>query len=252
MQIDPVAFAFGPVEVRWYGIIMALAVIVAVMVAVKEASRQKIDPELIYDLALIGAPIGWICARIYYVIFNWEYYGQNIAEIPKIWHGGLAIHGGIIGGLLVGIWFARRHQINFWKLADLVAPSFILAQAIGRWGNYFNQEAYGYETDVPWAMYIDGAFRHPTFLYESLWNFAVFGFLLWFRRRRGLVAGDVYLTYLALYSVGRFWVEALRTDSLMLGPLRAAQVLSILTLVATLGLMWWRHRKLGGEQGEQA
>lgn len=247
MNIDPIALQIGPLTIRWYGVIMAIAVMVGVMLASREARRQGIDPERILDLALIAAPLSWLGARIYYVIFNWDYYGTNLAEIPKIWHGGLAIHGGILTAILIGLWFSRHYRLNFWQLADICAPSLIMGQAIGRWGNFFNQEAYGYETDLPWAMYIDGAYRHPTFLYESLWNLGVFFLLLWLRRQPVIRRGEVFLVYLMAYSVGRFIVESFRTDSLMLGPLRAAQVMSVALFLSAGLLILWRRRQTGSK-----
>ncbi|KKM09296.1 diacylglyceryl transferase [Clostridiales bacterium PH28_bin88] len=243
--MDPVALRLGPLEIRWYGVLMATAVAVGTYLAYKEAERQRVNPDHVVNLVLLAAPLGWIGARLYFVLFQWDYYGQNLAEIPKVWHGGLAIHGGLITGVLVGWLFTRKYRLNFWQMADIIAPSVILGQAIGRWGNFFNQEAYGYPTDLPWAMYIAGEYRHPTFLYESLWNLGVFLFLLWFRRRRDRVWGEVFLAYLGLYSLGRFWVEGLRTDSLMLGPLRAAQVVSLVTIVAVLALASWRRTRAG-------
>ncbi|GAW31128.1 prolipoprotein diacylglyceryl transferase [Carboxydocella sp. JDF658] len=243
MKIDPIALQIGPLTIRWYGVIMAIAVIIGVTLASREARRQGIDPERILDLALIAAPLSWLGARLYYVIFNWDYYSANPSEIPKIWHGGLAIHGGILTAILVGLWFSRHYRLDFWQLADVCAPSLIMGQAIGRWGNFFNQEAYGYETDLPWAMYIDGAYRHPTFLYESLWDLGVFFFLLWIRRKPVIRKGEVFLLYLMAYSVGRFIVESFRTDSLMLGPLRAAQVMSVVLFTSAGLIILWRRKK---------
>ncbi|MHB8170689.1 MAG: prolipoprotein diacylglyceryl transferase [Thermincolia bacterium] len=238
--MDPVAFSIGPVEVRWYGLLMALSLLVGVFLAQREAKRRGMDPDKILDLVIIGAPLSWLGARLYYVIFNWDQYSQNPLEIFMIWHGGLAIHGGIITAILFGIWFARKHKLNFWLLGDVVAPSFVLGQAIGRWGNYFNQEAYGYETNLPWAMYIDGAYRHPTFLYESVWNLGVFFFLLWLRTKDISRKGIIFLSWLSFYSVGRFFVEGFRTDSLMLGPFRAAQIVSIIIFVVSIGVLFYR------------
>ncbi|HHY05541.1 MAG TPA: prolipoprotein diacylglyceryl transferase, partial [Clostridia bacterium] len=148
----------------------------------------------------------------------------------------------------------KKYRINFWQAADIAAPSIILGQALGRWGNFFNQEAYGYEVDpevLPWAMYIDGAYRHPTFLYESLWNLGVFFFLLWLKGRKGLPRGDVFLAYVVLYSVGRFFIEGLRTDSLMLtANLRAAQVVSALAIGIGLILIVYRHKKANADTAD--
>lgn len=232
-EISPYLFVWGPITVRWYGVLMMVAVLVGTWLALREARRVGVKDDDIIDLVLICAPISWLGARLYYVLMEWHYYGQNLSEIPKIWHGGLAIHGGILTAIISGYIFTRMRGLRFWQIADIVAPSFILGQAIGRWGNFFNQEAYGYETDLPWAMYIDGAYRHPTFLYESLWNLLVFAILLW-RRKKVQVQGQLFMIYLGLYSVGRFFIEGLRTDSLMMGPLRSAQVVSILFILLSV------------------
>ena len=245
--MDPIAFQIGPIAVRWYGILMSSALAIGTLLAYREAVRQKLDPDQIINLVIIAAPLAFIGARAYYVIFRWSYYSTNPSEIPAIWHGGLAIHGALIAGVLAGYFFVKWQKLKFWQIADIVAPSIILGQAIGRWGNFFNQEAYGYPTDLPWAMYIDGAYRHPTFLYESLWDLGVFLFLLWYRRRKGIKHGEVFLIYAILYSAGRFIVEAFRTDSLMLGSLRAAQVISIIIIMAAVGLIYYRRKKLAKE-----
>jgi len=244
--IDPIAFEIGPISVRWYGILMSAAILVGTFLALREIHRQGINEDKFMNILIAAIPAGFIGARLYYVLFRWDYYSKYPAEIPAVWHGGLAIHGAIIGSFLVGALMIRYYNMNFWQLADIVAPSLIIGQAIGRWGNFINQEAYGYEVDpekVPWAMWIDGAYRHPTFLYESLWNFLVFFLLLWLRRQRFIKRGEVFLGYLMTYSIGRFVVEGLRTDSLMLGPLRAAQVLSIVLVLAAAGLLWYRRKK---------
>lgn len=244
MTIDPVAFKIGPLSVRWYGILMAVAVIIGTVLARRESIRKGIDPEQILNMVIIIAPLSWLGARLYYVAFNWPVYKDNPVEIFKIWHGGLAIHGGLLTAIFLGYLYTRKQSLDFWKVGDIVAPSFILGQALGRWGNFFNQEAYGYATDLPWAMYIEGAYRHPTFLYESLWDFGVFLFLLWYRRKPGPKTGNVLLAYLFLYSVGRFVVEWFRTDSLMLGPLRAAQVASLLIVIISSLILIFRNHVL--------
>lgn len=249
--IDPIAFQLGPFPVHWYGIILATAMLVGTVLAARDAKRRGLDPDHLYNLALFMIPGAIICARIYYVIFNWHYYSANPLEIPAIWHGGLAIHGAILGGLLVGYLYARQSKLKFWLLADIVAPSLVLGQAIGRWGNYVNQEAYGTPTNLPWAMYIAGEYRHPTFLYESIWNLGVFLVLLWQRKKnQHLKTGDLFLIYLVLYSSGRVWVESFRTDSLMLGPLRMAQVISLFFISLGVILLYLRHKKKPGQEKE--
>lgn len=246
MNIDPVAFSVGSVPIYWYGILISGAVLLGTYLALREAKRQGLDPDHFLNTIIISLPAAFIGARLYYVIFNWDYYRRFPAEIPATWHGGLAIHGGLIAAFLVAYLMLRKYRIGFWQGADVAAPSVVLGQAIGRWGNFFNQEAYGYEADpaqIPWAMYIDGAYRHPTFLYESLWNLAVFAFLLWFRRRDNLNDGDVFLSYAILYSAGRIVIEGFRTDSLMLTPgLRVAQVVSGIVIITALLLLYLRHK----------
>lgn len=244
----------GPVVLRWYGLLIASAVLLGVFLSQDLASRRQVDRELLGDLA-VWLVIGAIpCARIYYVLFQWQNYADRPLDIIAIWKGGIAIHGAIIGGMIASLIFARLNRIPFWQLADLVAPSLILGQAIGRWGNFFNSEAFGGPTDLPWKLYIPPDRRpleyinfeyfHPTFLYESLWNLMVFGLLLtlFFRGLRGkphLKLGTLFLVYMISYSLGRFWIEGLRTDSLMLGPLRIAQVVSLLAIgLGVAGLSW--------------
>lgn len=250
-------FQLGPLTVRWYGFLIASAVLLGVLLAQSLAKRRKIDPELVGDLA-IWLVIGAIpCARAYYVLFNWSSYAQHPDQIIAIWRGGIAIHGALLGGTIAALLFARINRISFWQLMDVVAPSFILGQAIGRWGNFFNSEAFGAPTDLPWKLYIPPESRpfnyqnfeyfHPTFLYESLWNFMVFSLLifLFFRSVGGKLSfkpGTLFLVYFATYSLGRFWIEALRTDSLMLGPLRIAQAVSLLGIALGLSGLVWLYR----------
>ncbi|MDS1030308.1 prolipoprotein diacylglyceryl transferase [Bacillota bacterium LX-D] len=251
--MSPVAIEIGPLTIRWYGILISLALGLGTILAYRRATKRGINPEHILNLILIAVPSALFGARLYYVIFNWPEYVQNgLLEVIAVWHGGLAIHGGLLGGVLAGYLYIRSQKLNFWQMADIIAPSLILGQAIGRWGNFFNQEAYGgvvslefishFPDFIQKGMYIGGAYHHPTFLYESLWNLAVFIFLLWFSRRK-LPAGTIFLSYLALYSLGRFWIEGLRTDSLMLGPLRAAQVVSVILIVLAGILLAWRVSK---------
>lgn len=242
--IDPIAFSIGPITVRWYGLLIATALLIGAVGGCYGCRKEGIDEDDFLTIFMVVAVAAIIGARAYYVIFNWPYYGTHPDQIIAVWNGGLAIHGGLIAGVLT-LWLGcKYYKIRFWQLADILAPLMILGQAIGRWGNYFNQEAYGFavsKTDVPWAMWIDGAYRHPTFLYESIWNLLVFFFLLWLTKQLFTREGEVGLSYLMLYSVGRFVVEGFRTDSLMLGTLRMAQVMSICLFVgATLVLLYRR------------
>jgi phosphatidylglycerol:prolipoprotein diacylglycerol transferase len=244
----PVAVQFGPLSIRWYGILMALSMAIGLWLAYREAKHRGLDPESFLkaaELGLLGALVG---ARLYYVLFNLDYYTQFPRKILAVWEGGLAIHGGIIGGLLVGGGYAWRRRLPVVRFLDVAAPSLILGQAIGRWGNFFNEEAFGTPTGLPWKLYISPSHRpllyaqddffHPAFLYESLWDLGVF-FILYFglRKRLERAPGALFLAYIGLYSAGRFLTEAIRTDPLMLGPLRVAQLVSLLGVaVAVVGV----------------
>lgn len=235
--VNPIAFDLFGLEIRWYGIILASAILTAVLVALYNAKRMNLSEDVVADLALWGIPGGIIGARIYYVIFEWSYYQGNILEMLNIRGGGLAIHGGIIGGFIAGGGYLFYKKLPFWKYADLAGMSLIIAQAIGRWGNFMNNEAHGGPTDLPWGILVDGQKVHPTFLYESLWNLGLFAFLMWYDSRKK-ADGEVFCLYLMLYSVARFFIEGLRTDSLMFGPLRVAQILS-LGLIIIFGILRW-------------
>ncbi|MBF2028789.1 MAG: prolipoprotein diacylglyceryl transferase [Oscillatoriales cyanobacterium C42_A2020_001] len=246
--------SWGFFSVRWYGLLIASAVLIGVTLSQQLARRRNVNPDLVSDLA-IWLVVGAIpCARLYYVLFQWQEYAQRPTDILAIWKGGIAIHGAIIGGLVAALIFCRLQKVSFWQMADLIAPSLALGQAIGRWGNFFNSEAFGRPTDLPWKLYIPYQNRppeytgyeyfHPTFLYESLWNLAVFVLLmvLFFRDLKGkpnLKVGTLFLVYMVAYGCGRFWIEGLRTDSLMLGPLRIAQVVSLGSIaIGILGMVY--------------
>lgn len=237
-----VAIQFGSFALYWYGIIIALAVLFGTMLATREAKQRGEDGEALLNVLVFSVLAALVGARLYYIIFNWSFYWQNPARIFAIWQGGLAIHGGIAGGFIVGFILMRIKKLPVATYLDIVAPSMILGQALGRWGNFFNQEAFGVPTDLPWKLYIDAANRpaeyaqfsyfHPTFLYESAWNFLVFVTLFWvLRKRLAPYPGTLFLSYLALYSLGRFFIEGLRTDSLMLGDLRVAQLVSLVLIL---------------------
>lgn len=229
--MDPVAFSIFGIDVAWYGILISMGVLIGAIIAMKEAKRVGIDEEVLIDFLIWEIPLCLVGARLYYVIFEWDMYKHNPIEALNIRNGGLAIHGAIITAIIVAIVFTRIRKLNFWTIADICSPSLILAQSIGRWGNFVNQEAHGGPTDLPWGIMIDGIKVHPTFLYESIWNFLVFLFLMWYSRNKQKVKGEVFLLYLGLYSFIRFFIEGLRTDSLMLGPIRVAQLMSIIGMV---------------------
>lgn len=223
--IDPVAFQLGALQIHWYGIILGSAAILGLILALIESRRIGFNSDILMDLLIYAVPSAIIGARAYYVLFQWEYYSANPAEIIAIWHGGLAIHGALIGSVLAGYIFSRVRRISFLKLADLAAPSILLGQAVGRWGNFINQEAHGgpvtleflqnlhLPTFIIEQMNIGGIYYHPTFLYESIWNMVGVILLIWLRRKNQ-IQGIVFFSYLIWYSLGRFYIEGLRTDSL--------------------------------------
>ncbi|AXF56284.1 prolipoprotein diacylglyceryl transferase [Salicibibacter kimchii] len=255
--LDPVAFEIGALSIQWYGILIVLGAAIGYIIATREAKKHGYPDDLFADLLIWAIPISIISARLYYVIFQFDYYAENPAQIIAIWEGGLAIHGGLIGAVITGIVFAKRRGYSFWKLADIAAPSIILGQAIGRWGNFMNQEAYGGEVSrgflenllLPdWIidqMFIEGAYHHPTFLYESIWNVLGFALLIFILRRMNLRRGNVFLAYVIWYSFGRFFIEGMRTDSLMIGDfLQTAQMISVVLIAGAIFLMVY-HRKKG-------
>ncbi|TKH06792.1 prolipoprotein diacylglyceryl transferase [Peribacillus simplex] len=251
--LNPIAIDLGPIQVHWYGLIIGFGVLLGLIIALRESERRGLDKEIFTDLILFAVPIAIISARIYYVIFQWEYYSQNPGDIIKIWNGGIAIHGALIGSVLTAIVFAKVKKVSFWKLVDIAAPSLLLGQAIGRWGNFMNQEAHGGEVTRSFLenmhlpefiinqMYINGTYYHPTFLYESIWN--ILGVIILLSLRKvNLRRGELFLTYVIWYSIGRYFIEGLRTDSLMLTEsLRIAQVISIVLVVVAIALLVYRR-----------
>ncbi|KRT71770.1 MAG: lgt, prolipoprotein diacylglyceryl transferase [Candidatus Rokubacteria bacterium CSP1-6] len=244
----PIFVQVGPLAIRWYGVLMAAAMAVGLWLAYRDARRRGVDPEELLkasELALLGGLVG---ARLYYVAFNWDYYSRALPKIIAVWEGGLAIHGGLLGGLLLGGGYAWWKRLPLPRYLDIVAPSLALGQGIGRWGNFFNEEAFGTPTSLPWKLYISPPHRpllyaqeeffHPTFLYEALWDFLVFALLLWVLRDRVARAPTcLFWMYLGLYSVGRLIVEGFRTDSLMLGSIRVAQLASGIGIVLAIVLV---------------
>jgi phosphatidylglycerol:prolipoprotein diacylglycerol transferase len=231
-MLNPIAFSLGPIQVHWYGIILGLGALTGLLLAVREGKRFGIVPDFFMDLLLVGVPSAIVGARLYYVAFQWDQYKDHPIDIIKIWEGGIAIYGALIGAIIGAIIYTRRKGYNFWRIADICAPSLIAGQMIGRWGNFMNQEAHGGPVPESFLrdtlhlpnfivnqMFIDGRYYHPTFLYESLWNLAGLLLLFWLRRRPFLRAGELFAAYFAWYSLGRFYVEGVRTDSLVFaGP----------------------------------
>jgi phosphatidylglycerol:prolipoprotein diacylglycerol transferase len=235
---DPIAFTIFGLEVRWYGILIACGMLIAVLLSCKRASYHKLKEDDVLDVTLFMLPIGVIGARLYYVLFNLDYY-DSLKSMLDIRSGGLAIHGGLIFSAITIIVICRRKKIDPFNVFDLFIPTVALAQSIGRWGNYFNGEAHGGPTDLPWGILVDGIKVHPTFLYESVWCLLLFFALSWFNKNKRYANGQTFALYCILYSVERFLVEALRTDSLMIGPFKQAQVLSICAII--FGICLYRY-----------
>ncbi len=225
--MNPIAISLGPVSIHWYGIILCAAIIAGLLMVVQEGKRFLIKSEFFSDLLIIGAPSAIIGARLYYVAFKWDYYKSNPIEIIMVWQGGIAIYGALIGAIIAGYFYIKAKGYPFWRIVDICAPSLFIGQIIGRWGNFVNQEAHGGPVAESFLrdslhlpnfivehMNINGIFYHPTFLYESLWNLAGLVLLLWLRRRPFFKSGELFATYFIWYSVGRFFIEGLRTDSL--------------------------------------
>ena len=251
IPISREAFRIFGLPVYWYGIIISIGFFLAVVLAMKNSKKAGIKQDDIIDLILFAAPLAIIGARLYYVIFNWSEFNGDLLKIINIRTGGLAIYGALIVAVIVAVIFARRRKINALNFLDFCIPYVVLAQAIGRWGNFTNQEAFGRNTNLPWGMTgteirkqlealgagVDPNIPiHPTFLYESLWNVGVFLLLIWFSKRKKL-NGEVFCLYFIAYGAGRFWIEGLRLDSLWMGSVRISQLLS-LVFVIVFGLIF--------------
>lgn len=241
--MDPIAFTIFGLDVRWYGVLISTGMLLAVLLSMKRAPSHGMRPDDVLDLALISLPAAVIGARAWYVIFEWDYYQGDLGRILDFRGGGLAIHGGLLFGFVVGMLVCKYKKIDGWNALDLVAPAVALAQSIGRWGNFFNQEAHGGPTDLPWAIEVDGVMVHPTFLYESIWCFLLFLFLLHMAKKRKF-AGQIFLLYGILYSAERFFVESLRTDSLVFFGMKTAQIVSVLVIVIFAGLYCYRNNTI--------
>ncbi|MDA1001585.1 MAG: prolipoprotein diacylglyceryl transferase [bacterium] len=246
--MSPVIFQLGPFVLRWYGLMYVVAVLVGARLVRKESERRglPITADEIMNFALIVMFAGILGGRIYYVIFNWDFYGKNLGEIVQIWHGGLAIHGGMVGGVLAGLIYLNRHPVSTWDFADAVAPAVMLGQVFGRFGNFMNGDAHGMPTALPWGVVFPaesiagrqfpGIPLHPVMIYELLLN------LLWFFLLRRLRLwnhrpGFLFCLYFILYSIGRAAVSGFRADSLWMGPVRAAYVASAVLIVIFGGII---------------
>jgi phosphatidylglycerol:prolipoprotein diacylglycerol transferase len=254
----PILISFGPLRVYWYGLFVVLGILAALTVSLKLAKKFGLSPNKIFDLSFWMIIAGIIGARVYHVIVNWNYYGQNLSSVYKVWEGGLAIHGGLIGGLLVLLYFCWKEKVNFWLAAAVFAPGIALGQAIGRWGNYFNQELFGTPTNLPWGIpidfmnrpdrYLSANYFHPTFLYESLGDLLIFAVLMFivaqFLKKKWVDYKIILLVYLILYSTLRFFTEFLRTDTTAyFFGYRWPQVISLLIIIASLIILFFPKKK---------
>lgn len=251
--MNPIAFNILGLDVRWYGIFIATGILIGVIFSKYTCNLKNVDYERMQDIVFVALPFAIIGARLYYVLFNLSDY-NTFFEVINIREGGLAIHGGVIGAFLSAWIYTKKKNLSFIKYADAAVPWLILAQALGRWGNFFNSEAHGGEVTYDFiskfpqfiqnGMFIEGTYYHPTFLYESIWNLIVF-FLLIYLLKRKSKDGTVLAGYIGLYSLGRFFIEGLRTDSLMLGPIRIAQLVSLLgMLIAIITLVIIKRREI--------
>ncbi|WP_125572138.1 prolipoprotein diacylglyceryl transferase [Lacticaseibacillus songhuajiangensis] len=255
--LNPIALRLGALEIHWYGVIIASGVILAVYLAVQEAKRRNVSEDHILNLVLYSLPFALIGARAYYVAFEWPYYSQHPSEIIAIWHGGIAIYGALIAAAIVFIVYCRIKDLSIWLVLDIAAPTVMIAQTIGRWGNFMNQEAFGQVTSLSFLhelhlpewiiqqMFISGQYRMPTFLFESAWNVCGFILLMSIRHHKDwFKQGEVFLTYVLWYSFGRFFVEGMRTDSLYItAGLRVSQLVSIVLFVSAVIIFIYRRRQ---------
>lgn len=288
--MNPVIFEIGPFALQWYGIFIVGGAVIAAWLSARNAERAGENPDHIWNLLAWTLILGIIGARLYHVFSSpadaqgWSYYRENPIEIINFWEGGfrgLGIYGGIIGGIVAIVLYTKLNKLNFLNYLDYIAPNVLVAQAIGRMGNFVNQELYGPATDLPWAFHINPAFPcqrpptappdvgicgtgalsqttvewyatngfHPTFFYEAIWNLLMFGLLFFIYRQFGqkLRQGDGALLYLIAYPLGRLWVEAFRPDAWVMGTLATAQWIALISIAGSLILLFLRHRNWSGE-----
>ena len=280
---DPILFQIGPFVIRWYGLLIVIGVLAAAYIATLEAKRRREDPEHVWNLVIWTLILGILGARLYHVLsspsgasrgFTYYFIEQPFTTLTLfgvaipfptallIWEGGIGIFGAILGGIVAVLIYCYRHKLNVWRWLDILAPGMLLAQAIGRWGNYFNQELYGPTTNLPWGIIINNPNQrippfddftlypletttfHPVFLYESIWNLIGFALLIWLGRKYAskLYDGDILSLYLIWYPLGRLLIESLRPDAWTLGGIPTAQIVSIILILIGAGLMFYRRR----------
>ena len=266
----------GNLEIACYGIVLAAAMVTGLLLVMKVADKTGQKGDDYFDLGMVAIVVSVLCARIYYVVFSWDYYREHLTEIVNLRKGGLAIYGGVIGGVLTVAVFCRIRKMRFWKTLDTAVLGLVWGQALGRWGNFFNCEAFGGYTDSLLAMRIKRSLVnenmlngdvlnhlivengmeyiqvHPTFLYESLWNLGLLMFMLWYRKRKKF-DGEMLWIYLVGYGLGRFWIEGLRTDQLILfgTGIAVSQGLSLILVLASVGVLIYHYRRLFKRQKEK-
>ena len=272
--LNPIAFSIGPIQVHWYGLIIAVGFLLAMLVLMKRSRTFGLDPDRTFDITLLSVAVGLVGARAYYVVFNWQEFAGNPAKIIRVWDGGLAIYGGLIFGMLTAILLCRKWKTPVLPMLDAAGVSLLLAQGIGRWGNFVNIEAFGSNTTLPWGMtspaitnyltyrvsqeaYLSEGILidptapvHPCFFYEFLW--CMIGALwisLYIKHRK--FDGEVFLMYIGWYGLGRFFIEGLRTDSLMIGHYRVSQIVAAVCFVAAVLVILWRRIKLARRSEEE-
>lgn len=251
--MNPVAFNILGLEIRWYGLLIAAGMVFGILLSIKTCKWRNIEFEPLLDVVIVCLPFGIIGARLYYVLFRFDHYKDNLIQVFNFRGGGLAVHGGVIFAMVAGYVYTRYKKYDFVGMADVAAPSIILAQAVGRWGNFFNSEVYGMEVTksfisrfpefIQRGMFINGNYYNPTFLYESMWNILVC-LLLLILLKKSERRGIVIMTYVGVYSLGRYFIENLRTDNLMIGSIRIAQLVSIVGIAAWIGyLIYFKVKK---------
>ena len=253
--MNPVMLTIFGIEIKWYSFLILIGIILGILLVTKEAKRFKLSKETIFDMSFYAIIFGILGARIYYVLFNISYYKYNFLEIFAIWNGGLAIHGGLIVGAITIYLYAKKKHLSFLRLVDFVVPAVILAQAIGRWGNFFNSEAHGFATTynnlqnlyipefIIKGMNIGGIYYLPTFYFEFLWCILGFIVLVIIRRFKYIKIGTLTCIYLMWYSFGRFFIESWRTDSLMIGGFKIAQIVSVILFIVALIYLIYLYKK---------
>ena len=250
--MHPVLVKIGPIVIRYYGLMYVIAITLGAVLLAREARRKSLplSSEGVLDLLLVTIPAAIIGARLYYVLFQWGYYGRHPLDILKVWQGGLAIHGGVIAGALAVLAFSRLKKVSFWPLADAIVPSLVLGQAIGRIGNLMNGDAYGLPTRLPWGIHFPpdspagraypGLATHPSMIYEMILDVLVFAYL-WGIRKKGYRDGFPTAMYVILYSLARSLVSFSRGDDLFLGPIRAPHAISAVLVIGFTAFILWRR-----------